>query len=252
MPPIAKDICVTGGYMGRFATHVKTECRPVEDPYKDIKVSPPGPCSVVPGIAESSPVAVGSHWKKDVMVSNRARNKTIMNPGNYCGGLKINDRVKLKPGLYYVTDGPLVFGKIANIKADDVTFILIGDKARLHMQEGAKADITASRRGPFGGIAFYQVPNNAKWPESQSVVRSGGDLAINGVFYFPSSQLHVQGTANVGAKAQATSFIAFTLKMDADVTTTINVDHKAAGIPPLEPRTDEGARLISNHREVKG
>ena len=243
-PPVAQDICVTGGYFGRFGTHVKTECRPVEDPYKDVTVPDPGPCTTVPGIALEKSTLAGSTKLLSYNVSNETQDYTVLSPGNYCGGIKLNGDVKLRPGVYHITDGPLVLSSNSRVVGDDITFILHGAKANLYMQDDAKADITATHEGDLGGIAFFQVPSNAKWPETISLVQSGGDLTVNGLFYFPTGDLIVQGTAKVGAKAKATSFIAHTLKIEAEVVTTIQVDHRAAGLPPLKPRTDESARLV--------
>lgn len=244
-PPVAKDICVTGGYYGRFTTHVKTECRPIEDPYKDVNVPPSGTCKILPGVTLGTPRLATNYKGIDLLVENYTTQYERLEPGNYCGGLQIDGKTVLGPGVYQITDGPLIIGENADVIGDDVTFVLMGAKSRLHMLEGAKLDITASKTGDFGGVAFYQVPSGAKWPENQSLVLSGGNLTVNGVFYFPTHAVHIQGTSQVGATAKATSFIAQTLKIDAEVKTTINVDHKAVGLPPLKPRTDEGARLIA-------
>ncbi len=244
-PPVAKDICVTGGYYGRFATHVKTECRPIEDPYKDVTIPEPEGCKSLNGVTLDSQRLATTYDGIDLMVKNYTSNYEQLNPGNYCGGLQIDGRTVLRPGIYHITDGPLIIGENADVFGDDVTFVLNGAKSRLHMLRGAKMNITATKKGDFGGVAFYQVPSGARWPENQSLVLSGGDLTVNGVFYFPTHAVHIQGTSQVGATAKATSFIAQTLKIDAEVKTTVNVDHKAAGLPPLHPRTDEGARLVS-------
>ncbi len=245
--PMAADFCVTGGYYGRFAKHVKTECRPIPDPYKDTVLPEAGSCANISGVTLNTPINTGRYRGKPVMVKNVTSNTTVLKPGNYCGGLKFVGTTFLTPGVYYVSDGPLVFGSLANIKADDVTFILTGTGSRLHMQKGAKLDITATRDGELGGIAFFQVPNAVKrLPEEISEIRAGGSLDVNGVFYFPSHQVLVTGDASLGAKAKATSFIAYRMFLSADVRTRIEVDHVAAGLPPLEPRTDEGARLVTN------
>ncbi len=243
-PPIAKDICVTGGYYGRFGTHVKTECRPIEDPYAGVNIPHPGSCKTLPGISLAQPIIAASHKGGILYVQNQITDPEWLGPGNYCGGLKLDGKTRMSPGTYFITDGPLVIGRNADVMGSDVTFVLKGDLSKLYMEEGARMNITASKSGRFAGVAFYQVPSNAKWPENQSLVLSGGDLTVNGVFYFPTHNVHVQGTSVVGAKAKATSFIAHTLKIDAEVRTTIGVDHQAAGLPPLKPRTDEGARLV--------
>lgn len=249
IPPVAHDICVTGGVYGKFGSHVKTECRPVEDPYAHKILPSPGSCDYFEGITQSEPFRAASHRKRDVLAMHKTKGETVLHPGHYCGGIELNDDVTLMPGLYHISDGALVFGNGSKVYGKDVSFILRGKKGRLHMQEGAQVDITASYYGELGGIAFYQVPSNAVWPDTQSLIRSDGHLSVNGVFYFPASELRIYGTARVGANAKATSFIADTLRIDSDVKTTISVDHRAAGLPPLQPRTDEGARIVTQKEQ---
>ena len=252
VPPSAQDFCVTGGYRGEFAQHVNTDCTPVKDPYAERAVPSPGACVNVPNVTRDFTVSAGQFQSKSIQVRHMTPKltgrSTVLSPGTYCEGLSLEGDVRLRPGIYHVTDGNLVFGETARITGEDVTFVLSGNDSRLHMKEGAKAKIIASRDGELGGVAFYQVPSGSiQLPESRSLVQTGGNLAINGVFYFPTQHVLIEGDAQIGSFANATSFIAYNLSMNAAVRTRIEVDHMAAGLPPLEPRTDESARLVMSH-----
>jgi len=44
--------------------------------------------------------------------------------------------------------------------------------------------------------------------------------------------------------APATSFIAHNILFSGEAKVNVNVDHEKGGVPPIMPRSDEGARLV--------
>jgi len=247
LTPKAADICVTGGVDGKFNHDVNTECRPVDDPYKDKVLPDPGYCEKIADVTLDAPIRVARHHRTDVLVNHQTDGYVVLKPGHYCGGIELNDDVFLSPGIYHISDGPLVFGRQSKVKGDDVTFILRGKEARLHMLEQVQLSLTGSHDGDLGGLVFYQQPSGAVFPQSESVIRAGTDVSVNGVFYFPEGDLRLVGSSSLGATAEATSFIANTLSLEGNTKFLLSVDHRAAGLPPLLPRTEEGARLMSGN-----
>jgi len=81
-------------------------------------------------------------------------------------------------------------------------------------------------------------------PEDSSIVESGGGLSIIGTAYFPSQELSIFSDRPVASRSPATSFIAYRLKFSGRSNTQVRVDHEAGGVPPLLPRSDDGARLV--------
>ena len=72
-------------------------------------------------------------------------------------------------------------------------------------------------------------------------------MEVLGTVYFPTQALVVEGKGSrMGAKAPATSFIAHTIDLDGDKRSRVqvNVNHRAADLPPILPRAEDGAILV--------
>ncbi len=174
-------------------------------------------------------------------------------PGTFCGGLTVDGiDVDFLPGEYIIKDGPLSFINGAEAVAKDVTFILAGEGAVLNIQSQAQVELKARNSGARKGLAVMEAvdktaPGNRLSVQQQSLVSGGGSLSVLGTIYLPTQKLEIRGEGtSVGSMAPATSFIADTLHIDGQVgaTMVVDVDHKTAGIPPLLPRAEDGARLV--------
>jgi len=224
-PPQASSFCTTGISEGVFFPLVKHACTPIEDPYKNLVVpnEPKGKCG---------PKVV--------------KEKTYLNPGVYCEGLKIDGaKVVFNPGIYHIK-GELSFSSTAHVEGEGVTFILKGEGSSLKLYNNAHVNIKAPATGVSAGLAFWQVAD-AKNPNKQSgksEISAGAGLKIVGTAYFPTHELVITSNSHIASQSPATSFIAFRLMFAGKSHVKINVDHEAGGIPPLLPRSDDGARLV--------
>lgn len=190
---------------------------------------------------------------RDIQVSQNVTGSYVnISPGTFCGGLTIDGiDVDFLPGEYIIKDGPLSFINGAEAMAEDVTFILAGDNAILNIQSKAELKIKAPSKGPRKGLAVMEVidksaPGNRAAFQKQSLISGGGSLAVTGTIYLPGQKLEIRGEGtSVNSMAPATSFIADTLHIDGatGATVKIAVDYKTAGIPPILPRAEDGARL---------
>ena len=178
----------------------------------------------------------------------------VLYPGTYCKGLKIEGiNVRFQPGIYIIKGKKLEFKKEAQAYGNDVTFVLKGSKATLKVESGANLTLSAPSDGPYKGLAFYQTdiaddekggkPKKAKKP-SRSEIGSDGGLTLIGTAYFPTQELLIKSETGVAAQSPATAFIAYRLKFEGKSVVNIKVDHEFGGIPPLLPRSDDGAKLI--------
>ena len=156
------------------------------------------------------------------------------------------------PGEYIIKDGPLSFINGAEATANDVTFILSGTGAVLNIQSQSSLELKAPSKGTRKGLAVMAVedgsaPGNRKQEEKTSLIAEGGSLKVLGTIYLPNQTLDIRGqNTSVGSIAPATSFIADTLHISggAGARMNISVDHAAAGVPPIQPRAEDGARLV--------
>jgi len=238
--PVASDFCVHGGAYGKFSPYVNTQCSQIADPYSNITPPSPGPCKTL--IRPPGAKAVPGYMSSSVVVDD----DVVLTPGTYCNGLTfIGKNITLKPGVYLVEDGPLTFMSATQVNADDVTIVLAGSGANMEVKQGADAVVHASRSGPYAGLAFYQVPKGGgALPEATSYLYGGGNLEVTGTLYFPTQKVDVTGKSEMSAKAKATSIIAYKISFYGKVKARFDVNHTVTGLPPLLPRSDEGARLV--------
>ena len=230
-PPIAKSFCSSGESKGKFYPFIKHVCSRIEDPYAG-KNLPPEPRSA----------CKESTYQK----------ATILNPGVFCEGLKIDGaNVTFSPGIYHIW-GELLFTSTANVYGRDVTFILKGTGNSLKIDNSAIVELKAPSLGPTAGLVFWQVyadkdDKNKEQPtgvSGKSEISASGGLNIVGTAYFPTQELTITSDRWVTSKSPATSFIAYRLLFAGKSNTAVHVDHEAGGIPPMLPRSDEGARLV--------
>lgn len=266
--PSAKSFCVAGLSNGRFTPYVKHACTPIIDPYADLLTntgSGGGGDSTVSTSAFSTRFAsamttychdlstilsINELVQDSGMVEDTIGNNTILPPGNYCNGLRLAGmNISFMQGTYNISGGNLHFESFATVKGDGVTFVLQGGESNLIIETGAQASFIAPSTGDYAGLVFYQKPaagtSTANYPDGQSIIGSGGGLNITGTAYFPTQELIITSDKPVASQAPATSFIAYRMKFAGKSYTEIHVDHEQGGIPPILPRSDDGARLVS-------
>jgi len=113
-----------------------------------------------------------------------------LNPGTYCGGLRVTQTTTFAPGVYKITGGPLVIdGANADITARGVTFLLSGADAGVEI--AAARNLTFSpdlSGGPFSGFVFFldQGATTNPLPASNW---SGTTMTLSGMIYLKSQQL---------------------------------------------------------------
>jgi len=269
--PIANSFCSSGGSRGRFQPFAKGECAPIEDPYKYHVAPANGPCVNIGSISDvrddpavdpetglpassasesfSGGGKGGGKGGGAGAGENLTGNNVDLPPGTYCGGLTVDGvNVDFMPGNHIILDGPLVFRNNADATAHEVTFIMKGRSSLLNIESGASVDLRAAKTGPLAGLAIFQdastVSDGSVLPNGLNYLASGGSLDVTGTVYFPTQTVEVAGQSAFGSNAPATSFIAYNVDFYGGPSINISVDHQQAGLPPVLPRTEDGARLV--------
>lgn len=244
--PISKSFCAVGGVEGKFAPYGKGQCQLIEDPYKHVRPALTGSCVSQSSLKKERRIKRAEQAQDETI---DVGHETILYPGTYCGGLTISGMmVKFMPGDYVIQDGPLTFKSGSDSRGEDVTFTL--SNSLLDVKAGSKVFIKAPRFGDRAGLAFMEdtqyVPGKKGKKKQVHNVRGGGSLNILGTLYFPTHSLIVKGQGSqMGAKAPATSFIANDIHFSGvNSVVQVKVNHIAAGLPPLLPRVENGARLV--------
>jgi len=261
----AKSFCVTGGAEGDYDPFVNTECRVVEDPFETI----------------TAPVTHMCMDRDSVNSALTSGNSELggisLTPGTYCGGIVLfNKTVNFEPGTYFIKEGPLVFDKGSDVTADGVTFVLQGDEARVIANANSSVSVRAPTTGLFANLAFFQDTSyedegvdypyapygDPKYfqagydysketkssqfdePLTETLIQRGSDLSVIGVVYLPEQKIAFSGGSLLDNQAPATSFIGYRISIGNGSNVHVDVDHVAGQINPIEPRSDESARLV--------
>ena len=175
--------------------------------------------------------------------------KLHLSPCNYCGGLFMEGKeFILDPGVYHITGGPLVFGLGTELIGEGVTFVLHDDE-NVEIRDGSILNIKGPKEGPMKGLVIAQEMGNKtlsspKYPDTTSTITDGAKLNLLGTVYLPSHKIEFLGGSLSKTRAPATSFIAHQISISDGADIYVATDHVSADIPPILPRSDDGARLV--------
>lgn len=156
------------------------------------------------------------------------KKNATLNPGRYCGGLKLQKgTTTLNPGVYVIDGGEFRTTSQANVQGEGVTIILTGsgnDYANLEIHGGSDFELSAPEKGSgadYEGILMYQDRNAPMYQGSNlkdNKINGGSNLNLRGVMYFPQQQLTFNGGATVNIKCLQMIAQAISFSGNADVT----------------------------------
>src|SRR5829696_2800933 len=223
----ADSFCVRGGYEGTNFTPMPRHCYVEHDPIaKQFSAD-----WAAEGI-DSMPCS----FTNLPQINTDTTVITDLAPGVYCGGLNIKKGiVKLQTGgLYVFRNGPLYVQAQGTLKGEHVAILFTGDDTtRLITQAGANILTSARTTGTFRGLAFAQDANSI--PASPNIIIGGGEIAINGIMYFPQQPLKITGNGEVGTNAAQFAIIAYTIEIEGNGELRIKIgqNYATTGLPDL-------------------
>jgi Flp pilus assembly protein TadG len=221
--PVAKSFCTYGGYSGTFSPESRAHCTPIGDPYANVPVPISGSCD-----ANNLAISAGT---------------VTLNPGTYCGGISITEAtVNFAPGTYIIENGPLLLLTNSVTKGTGVTFVFKGVGTFLQTIAASKIDLTAPDSGTYKGLVFFQDPDASKYETNR--LNGGAYVRFVGTLYFPTQNIVLGGNGDIGSLSPATAYIAHRIQIGQSSQVEVHVNHEEGGVPPLLPRSDEGARLV--------
>jgi len=216
----AEGFCSVGG-VSASTTIVPTPesyCDEMEDPFRNV----------------AFPTAGGCDYNNKHIPASKEEN---LPAGKiFCGGLTINGKVALEPGIYIV-EGLLDIQAQAHVTGKGVTFFLKGKDAGFKLAGGSGLHLTAPTSGPYANILIMQ--DRLSNPGGVNSFTGGSGATLVGAIYTPTQIVDASGSGSIGQRAFM-PIIADQVRISTKVTTVIPND---INLPAPLPRSFSGARL---------
>jgi len=235
----SKVICSGGGAVGpneAFDPAVTLDCAPAADPLAGRQAPAAARCD---------------HQGMRVIGGSR-----ILQPGVYCGGLRIGGHAKVTfaHGIYVVRGGPLELTHEASLTMTDATIHLVGPEARLVADYSTSLDLSASTSGPMAGILIFEDRSAPVGRVHQIGSRNAARLL--GTIYMPRGKLIVgeipngilgrydcssiancpircpPPSARMADKSAWTLVIAREVVVNAGINLVLNTNYEGSTVPP--------------------
>ena len=183
---------------------------PIEDPFKDLNLTPPSGCSTT---------ATSIQYSGAETVS--------LPPGVHCEQISMNGNTTLilQPGEHYFK-GEMEFNGNATLKGDDVVLVFDVNRA-FTFGEGAIVNLTARKTGPLAGFLIATGRNNTK----RFTISSNKVRELLGTIYIPSSDLYISATGNVAQDSAWSVIVAKSITMLMNPVLVINKNYVGSGVP---------------------
>jgi Flp pilus assembly protein TadG len=128
-----------------------------------------------------------------------AKSTVTINPGVYCGGMKLNAgaNVTLNPGIYYLDQGSLSVNGGASLSGTGVTLVFTSSSghnyASASINGGANINLVAPTSGPTAGIVLF---GDRSMTAGTSFSLNGGSTEVfGGAIYLPRAAVSFSGGA---------------------------------------------------------
>jgi len=190
----AKEVDVVGGYSGTCITpKPNTGVQPVIDPFGYLTAP------TVPGTCDQT---------------NYSTNKDVtLNPGTYCGGIKITGGVvTFNPGLYILNGGGMSVSGSTTLQVgatdatgDGVTFYNTGSSKTYSdiaftgnptVKLSAPTSNTGKTNAGIEGVLFFQDPTIASPKNSNNVISGDSNSFFDGALYMKQGNLQFTGNSS--------------------------------------------------------
>jgi hypothetical protein len=221
----ADTVCSAGGIKAAKANFVRaptTDCPVVADPLANRQPPPVGAC--------------------DYNKTEIKGGTTTLNPGVYCGGLKITDAavVTLSPGVYIIQGDKFTVDKGASLEGQDVGFYLAGKDSFFEFAFDSTISLSAPKTGILAGILIFD-DRGGKYEKHK--IFSNNARTLLGTIYLPNGALYIDSQTPIADKSAYTVLVTRTLELYDGPNLVLNSDYKATSVPTPSGVGPVGARV---------
>lgn len=235
---ISQSFCVAGKakpVQGTMTPKATDNCQTIPDP-----------------LASWTPPVIGSCDETDFNEKKSGSLTVTLNPGVYCGGLKVEaGSVKMNPGIYVIKDGPLQLKLADSLEGREVLILLSGDNAVADVHVVKNASLMAPITGPYAGMVLAEdrttrAVDTAGVPtglELTSEFGGAADYVIEGAIYLPGQRLNFSGTGPGIKSSPYLQMVVNRFRMTGNRGLEIRFDEAEMSVPVvIEPKRE--ARLV--------
>jgi Flp pilus assembly protein TadG len=216
------SVTVTGGISGTCTSTDPAGCRTGIPPQADPLAS-----RAVPQFSSSC----------DYVDTNLAGPLPVsINPGVYCNGINVGSHavVTFQPGVYVLLGGGLSVSGNSTVQGSGVTFYNTAQGSHsygpMSISGGTLGFLSAPTSGPMEGMLFFQDRTiTPKSSGSNNVVAGGSGLYLEGIFYFPTTNLSFTGGGSYSVNY--TIMVASTITISGNSVLSANFSSLASGNP---------------------
>lgn len=158
----------------------------------------------------------------------------ILDPGTYCGGIKINKtaNVTFRAGNYVITDGPFEISDSATVKSDNAAFFLKGEKTVLKFTGATNIAMTGAITGDMAGLLFFEDRSVSQGRLHR--INSANANNLTGTIYLSQGKLRIDPNSSIAQNSAYTAIIANQVEIDEGPTLVLNTNYGASNVPVPE------------------
>lgn len=220
-----RDILVEGGSIGAYQVQAVTSATgvispdpgtgaaPIEDPFKDLTLTPQKPCKLI----------------DLAMPINLLAGTFRLSAGVHCG-IHIfggNAQLILEPGEHWFMSGKLEMRDDARLTGSDVV-LFFDQKSKFEFKGHSTVNLEGRKRGAFAGMVMVAERGNTQ----DFIISSDNVDSLLGVIYVPDARLTVEGGNNDVARDSAwTVIVSKALELKGAPSLIINANYSASDVP---------------------
>lgn len=191
-------------------------CRTIDDPMASW--SPPS-------IPATCDFGVDGNGRTVGLTISGKSSATTLQPGRYCGDIKISAKtVELAEGEYYFTGGSVSISAQSDLSGEDVYLHMAEDVDTYKITGGSELRFTHRDEGYLNKVILYKAPPTVSTSGNQSSMAGNSHTHLEGVVYTPEDTFYITGTSDTTIKSPETMLVADKIKIGGTGTLVLEPD----------------------------
>jgi Flp pilus assembly protein TadG len=158
-------------------------------------------------------------------------NQTVtLSGGTYCGGIKITGTsvVTLNPGIYIMSNGPLMVQDTASLTGTNTGFFFSGNGANFTFTQGSTVNLTAPKDGNLAGLLFFASRSQNNLVHT---ITSDNARQLLGTLYIPSGTIQMDSSKPIADLSHYTAIVARKVTAVKNSSIILNTNYDLTDVP---------------------